>query len=252
MGLKGWQWLFIMEGVPACVMGLITLRLLRDNPKDASWLSDEERAALLDSLARESASRPKKNLFAAIKEKKVLILTGILFSYWIGINGIAIWLPLILKGHGLSDMQVGVVSSIPYLVASGAMIYWARYMDRTRKYLINLIAACLLAGAGLALSVVSDNLVPALIGITLGVIGLSSARPAFYSLPSRYLTGVAAAGGLAFINSVGSLGGYVGPWMVGRLKDTTGSFSAGMLAMAGMLVVAAVLTWILKMVTQEA
>lgn len=251
-GLKGWQWLFILEGLPACVMGLITLRVLRDQLDQAPWLSAAEHAALAETLTREDASRTRKSLLAALRDPKVLILTGILFSYWIGINGIAIWLPLLLKSHGLSDMAVGWLSALPYLVGAGAMMIWARVMDRTGQYLLNLVLACLVAAAGLAFSIVFASLVPALIGITIGVIGLSSVRPAFYSLPSRYLTGAAAAGGIAFINSIGSLGGYVGPWLVGLLKDKTQSFTPGMLAMSAMLVVAALLTWLLRSVTKEA
>jgi MFS transporter, ACS family, tartrate transporter len=249
-GLKGWQWLFIIEGLPACLMGLITLRILRDKPDEAAWLSPAERSAIHGALAEEEATRPKKNLLAALRDPKVLILTSILFSYWIGINGVAIWLPLILKGHGLSDGAVGWLSAVPYLVGAGAMMIWARHMARTGRHMLNLALACLVSAAGLAFSIVFASLVPALIGISVGVIGLSSARPAFYSLPSRYLTGAAAAGGIAFINSVGSLGGYVGPWMVGLLKDWTQSFTAGMLAMSAMLVVAALLTGLLGTMTK--
>ncbi len=251
-GLKGWQWLFIMEGLPACLMGLLTLVKLRDTPADADWLSAAERDVLTETLSRETAARPRHNLLAAIADIRVVILTGILFSYWIGINGIAIWLPLILKNHQLTDIQVGFLSSVPYLIASIAMIIWARFMDRTGQYLLNLILACLVAAAGLAFSVLNEALAPAMFGLTVAVIGLSSVRPAFYSLPSRYLTGIAAAGGLAFINSVGSLGGYVGPWMVGMLKDSTGSFAPGTFAMSAMLVVAALLTGILKAIVREA
>lgn len=250
-GLKGWQWLFILEGLPACIMGLITLKVLRDHPKDADWLTEGERGALIEALSQESASRTKKSFLAAIRDPKVLILTGILFSYWIGINGIAIWLPLILKNHGLSTTQIGFMSGVPYLVGAVAMIFWARFMERSGQYLFNMIAACLLTAAGFTFSVVYDSLAPAMVGITLAVVGLSSVRPAFYSLPSRFLTGAAAAGGLAFINSIGSLGGYVGPWMVGVLKDQTGKFEAGMLAMAAMLVVAAALTLVLKWVAKQ-
>ena len=138
-GLKGWQWLFIMEGLPACLMGLLTLVKLRDTPADADWLSAAERDVLTETLSRETAARPRHNLLAAIADIRVVILTGILFSYWIGINGIAIWLPLILKNHQLTDIQVGFLSSVPYLIASIAMIIWARFMDRTGQYLLNLI-----------------------------------------------------------------------------------------------------------------
>ena len=232
-------------------MGVLTLMMLRDDPREATWLTDGERKALLDALERERTSRPKKDFLAALKDGKVWILTGILFSYWLGINGIAIWLPLILKGHGLTDMQIGWLSAVPYLVASVAMIAWARYMDRTGQHLANLAATCLVAAAGFVISVLFASLVPAMIGMTFAVIGLSSARPAFYSLPSRYLTGAAAAGGMAFINSIGSLSGYVSPWIMGVLKDATGSFNAGLLGLAAMLVVSAALTGVLRAVTRE-
>jgi MFS family permease len=251
LGWKGWQWVFILEGLPACVMGVLTLIVLRDTPSEATWLTPAERSALLAALETERIARPRKNFLAALNDPKVWILTAILFSYWLGINGIAIWLPLILKGHGLSDGEIGWYSAFPYLVASVAMIVWARYMDRTGQHLANLAATCLLAAAGFGLSVVFGSLIPAMIGITLAVIGLSSARPAFYSLPSRYLSGAAAAGGIAFINAVGSLSGYVAPWIMGVLKDATGSFDAGLLGLAGMLVIAALLTWFLRLFTRE-
>lgn len=250
-GLKGWQWLFILEGLPACLMGVLTLLMLRDKPEDANWLSKEERVALLDTLARESARIPQHNFLATLRDPKVWIMTGILFFYWIGINGIAIWLPLILKGQGLSNVAIGFLAGLPYLIASVVMIGWARWMDRSGRHMVHLAAACVVAAAGLAFAVAFDALTPALIGIVFAVIGLSSARPAFYSLPSRYLTGVAAAGGMALINAVGSLGGYVGPWMVGVLKDATHSFAAGMIAMSAMLVVAAILTGVLMAVTRQ-
>ncbi|KMO33544.1 MFS transporter [Methylobacterium aquaticum] len=251
LGWKGWQWLFVVEGLPACIMGVLTLMFLRDTPKEATWLTTEERGALIEALERESTSRPRKDFLAALRDGKVWLLTGILFSYWLGINGIAIWLPLILKGHGLSTVAIGWLSAVPYLVASVAMIVWARYMDRTGRHLANLAATCLVASAGFVISVMFGSLIPAMIGITFAVIGLSSARPAFYSLPSRYLAGAAAAGGIAFINAVGSLSGYVAPWIMGVLKGATGSFNAGLLGLAAMLVVSASLTGVLSLVTRE-
>ena len=178
-------------------------------------------------------------------------MVGILFCYWIGINGIAIWLPLMLKGHGLSTFSVGLLSGVPYLVAAVVMIVWARLMERHGRHLLHLALACVVSAAGLIFAVVFSSLLPALVGMVFAVIGLSAARPAFYSLPSRYLTGIAAAGGMAFINSMGSLGGYVGPWMVGVLKDTTHSYAPGMLAMSVSLALAALLTWGLAVYTRH-
>ena len=251
LGLHGWQWLFLIEGLPACIMGVITLYVLRDTPAEADWLSAEERTALLDTLEREQVAKPRKDILAALGDLRVWLMTGILFTYWLGINGIGLWLPLILKGKGLDDVSVGFLSAVPYLVASVAMIFWARHMDRTGQHMLNLMATCLLAAVGFVISVVFPALVPSMIGITLAVIGLSSTRPAFYSLPARYLTGASAAAGMAFINSVGSLSGYVAPWMMGVVKDATGSFDLGLVALALMLVVSASLTWVLRMVTCE-
>ncbi|RYC30270.1 MFS transporter [Lichenibacterium minor] len=252
LGLHGWQWLFLTEGLPACVMGVLTLLFLRDDPRDATWLTPAEAEVLDEALTLERTSRPRKDVRGALKDWRVWLLTAILFSYWLGINGIGIWLPLILKGHGLGDTAVGWLSAVPYLAASVAMIAWARHMNRTGQHLANLATTCLLAAAGFVVSVLWGSLAPAMVGITLAIIGLSSARPAFYALPSRYLSGAAAAGGMAFINAVGSLSGYVSPWIIGRLKDATGSFDAGLLGLAGMLVVSAALTLALRALTRSA
>jgi nitrate/nitrite transporter NarK len=180
------------------------------------------------------------------------MLTVILFFYIIGILGIGVWLPLILKSHGhLSNLQVGFLSAVPYIVGSVAMIPWARRVDKTRKYINNLAMAEFVAASGFVFAVIFSSLIPALIGITVAVIGLSSIRPFFYIMPSRFLTGAAAAGGIGFINGFGNLGGMVGPVMVGWLKDATGSYTAGMLGMAGTLVIAILLTLSLKLVVKE-
>jgi MFS family permease len=252
LGLTGWQWIFITEGLPACLCGLLTLFLLADGPQDAKWLTQPERDALLEMLGKERREREKRSFLPALKDIRVLMLTAILFFYIIGILGIGVWLPLILKGHGhLSNLQVGFLSAIPYIVASVAMIPWARQVDRSGRYIKNLALAQLVAAVGFVFSVIFSSLVPALIGITVAVIGLSAIRPSFYVMPSRFLTGAAAAGGIGFINGVGNLGGMVGPIMVGWLKDATGSYAAGMLGMAGTLLIAMLLTLMLKLVVKN-
>ncbi len=208
-GLHGWQWLFLIEGVPACLMGVLTLVLLRDHPSEANWLDPDERAALLEVLERDRSATPKKDLLVALRDVRVWLMTGILFTYWLGINGIIYWLPLILKGKGMGDVSIGFLSAVPYLAASVVMIVWARHMDRTGQHLLNLIGTCVLAALGFVISFMFPAIVPSMVGITLAVVGLSSTRPAFYSLPARYLSGATAAAGMAFINSVGSLSGYV-------------------------------------------
>ncbi|MHC2440001.1 MFS transporter [Bradyrhizobium sp. USDA 4451] len=247
-GLAGWQWMFLLEGLPACVLGILCLVLLADTPEQAGWLTREERQALLAALASDKHDKPKKDLWAAMQDVRVLMLTAITFAFTIGSYGIGIWLPLILKSHGLSNMQVGWLSAIPYLFATIGMLFWARLVDRKGRKIYNLMAALILGALGLALSVVFSSLVPALACLTLALVGTISARTVFYTIPQSFLTGAAAAGGIAFINSVGAFGGFVGPYMVGFLKDATGSFNAGMIGMAAILVVATAIAGSLKLV----
>ncbi|MGY4158411.1 ACS family tartrate transporter-like MFS transporter [Bradyrhizobium sp. USDA 4461] len=247
-GLAGWQWMFLLEGLPACVLGILCLVLLADTPEQAGWLTREERQALLAALASDKHDKPKKDLWAAMQDVRVLMLTAITFAFTIGSYGIGIWLPLILKSHGLSNMQVGWLSAIPYLFATIGMLFWARLVDRKGRKIYNLMAALILGALGLTLSVVFSSLVPALACLTLALVGTISARTVFYTIPQSFLTGAAAAGGIAFINSVGAFGGFVGPYMVGFLKDATGSFNAGMIGMAAILVVATAIAGSLKLV----
>ncbi|PAY03718.1 MFS transporter [Bradyrhizobium sp. UFLA03-84] len=247
-GLAGWQWMFLLEGLPACLLGVLCLLLLADTPEQARWLTPEERHALLGALASDKHDKPKKDLWAAMQDIRVLMLTAITFAFTIGSYGIGIWLPLILKSHGLSNMQVGWLSAIPYLFATIGMLFWARLVDRKGQKIYNLMAALILGALGLALSVAFSSLVPALACLTLALVGTISARTVFYTIPQSFLTGAAAAGGIAFINSVGAFGGFVGPYMVGFLKDATGSFNAGMIGMAAILVVATGIAGSLKLV----
>jgi MFS transporter, ACS family, tartrate transporter len=246
LGLAGWQWMFIIEGLPLCLIGVATLYLLVDHPKDATWLSAEERHALLDMLANETRENVQKDLWAAFRDVRVLMLTGITFSFTVGAYGVGIWLPLILKGHGLSNLNVGFISAIPYLITTVVMLAWMRLVERTGKKIFNLAAACFLAALALGASVFFGQLVLSLAFVSLALIGAITARTIFWTIPVGFLSGPAAAGGLAFINSVGATGGFVGPFMMGWLKDATGSFQAGMLAMSAILLCATGLSLSLK------
>ena len=241
LGLSGWRWLFLIEGLPT--VGLIALRVLVDKPVDAAWLTGEERSELL-TVIEDEPRVGRRSFMIALRDKRTSLLAAIFFLLILGVLGPAYWMPLILKSHGLSDTQVGWVSAGPYLVAAGAMVLSGRLMDRTGGQVFYLAGACLIAAAGFAFSVFYDALLPALIGLTIALAGLGAARPAFFSIPPQFLTGLAAAGGLALINSAGSLGGVVGPFAVGWLKDATGSFRAGLYSLAGALVLAALLTFV--------
>ncbi|APG14866.1 MFS transporter [Bradyrhizobium ottawaense] len=237
-GLAGWQWMFLLEGLPACLLGLLCFVLLADKPAEASWLTPGEREALLQELAKEEYANVKKDVWPAMKDVRVLMLTGIAFAFTIGSFGIGIWLPLILKTHNLSDMQVGWLSAVPYLFVSVGMLFWAGLVDRKGYKIYNLMAALMLGAIGLLFSAVLSSLLTTLICLTLALVGTISARTILYTMPQTFLTGAAAAGGIAFINSFGAFGAFVGPYMVGSLKDATGSFNAGMIGMAMILIVA--------------
>ncbi|WP_197489410.1 MFS transporter [Bradyrhizobium sp. DOA1] len=245
--LAGWQWMFLIEGLPACLLGFLCLVLLADTPDKAAWLTPREREALLGELAGEKHDRVRKDLWAATKDVRVVMLTGITFAFTISSYGIGIWLPLILKSHNLNNMQVGWLSAMPYFFVTIGMLLWARLVDRKGQKISNLIAALMLGATGLVLSVMLTSLVPALTCMTLALIGTISARTILYTIPQSFLTGPAAAGGIAFINSIGAFGAFVGPYMVGFLKDRTGSFETGMIGMAIILVVATCIAGNLKL-----
>jgi MFS transporter, ACS family, tartrate transporter len=251
-GIAGWQWMFIIEGAPAVVLGILTYRLLVDHPRDAKWLTPAEREALMEALAAERRDRPRHNLLAAIKDSRVIVLTIIQFGFTLGTYGIVMWLPLILKGHGLSAMQIGLISAPPYLAAAAGMLLWAQFVDRHPNRVLHLTLSCALATVGLAASVVFSELVPSLIALTVALLGITAARTIFWTIPPRFLVGTAAAGGIAFINSVGILGGFFGPYLMGWLRELTGSFSAGLMMMAGVLLITSVAAASLRLLLRDA
>ncbi len=181
----------------------------------------------------------------------MLILAGVQFGFTLGSYGIGIWLPLIVKEHGTSNLIVGFIAAVPYLFACLGMLIWAWYVDRSGQKILNLTIACLLAVIGLAASVATGSFLLGLVGLTLALIGVTAARAIFWTIPTRFLTGVAAAGGLAFINMIGTMGGFVGPAMMGWLRDVTGSFTAGLLAMAAIMLAATLMAASLKLVVRH-
>jgi ACS family tartrate transporter-like MFS transporter len=250
-GLAGWQWLFLLVSLPCIPLGLLILRFLTDDPKSATWLTTEERDALQHVLSSEVRERPHSSLLAALKDSRVLILAVIQFGFTLASYGIGIWLPLMLKEFHISTITVGWTSAIPYLFASVGMIAWARVVDQYGRRIVNLALACLLGGVGLLAPIIFDTLPVAVIGFSVALIGVTAARAIFWTIPTRFLTGVAAAGGLAFINSVGTAGGFVGPSMMGWLREFSGSYVVGLVAMAAIMVAAMVASLSLKLVVSK-
>jgi MFS family permease len=251
-GLAGWQWLFIIEGLPAAVLGIAALRVLPDRPEDAPFLTEQERRLVRARIDSERRERETRHLLPALKDPRVLILTVAQFGFTAGSYGVGIWLPQIMKDAQLSNLKIGFLTGACYVVASVAMIVWAAWVDRSGRKIRNLSLACLIAAAGLGLAIATTSFWVSLFWIIVALSGITSARAIFWTIPTRFLTGLAAAGGLAFINSIATLGGFVGPYAMGWLRDATGSFSAGLMAMSGLLVLATVMSWSLKLfVTQE-
>jgi sugar phosphate permease len=250
-GLRGWQWLFVIEGLPVVLLGVATLWLLPDRPEDATFLTAEERQLVRAALEAEAREREKRHLMTALKDPRVLLLAASQFGFIAGSYAIGIWLPQIMKDAQLSNVRIGFVTGACYLVASVAMIGWAEWVAHTGKKITHLALACLASAIGLFLAVVFTNFWVSLAWITLALIGTTAARAILWTIPTRFLTGLAAAGGLAFINSVATVGGFVGPYAMGWLRDATGSFAAGLMAMAGLLLLSTLMSWSLKLFVER-
>ena len=248
LGLQGWQWLFLVEGLPVVLVGLVVLNVLADTPETATWLSDDEKRVVRHRLDSEKRPKEVSHLSSAIKDVRVLILAAIQFGFLVGSYGIGIWLPQMLRAGNISDLSIGFVTSACYAVASVGMIVWATYVDRTRSSKVtHLSLSCVMAAVGFIGAIVfADTFWLSVVWVAVALTGVNGARAIFWSIPPRFLTGMAAAGGLAFINSIGVLGGFVGPSIMGFLNDQTGSYSAGLMALSGFLIMSASLAWFLK------
>jgi MFS transporter, ACS family, tartrate transporter len=250
-GLAGWKWLFIIEGIPAALLGIAAFWVLPDGPEDATFLTEDERRLVRARIASERREKEQRHLLPALKDPRVLILALAQFGFTAGSYGVGIWLPQILKTAQLSNLEIGFITGGCYVVASIAMVVWAARVDRSGRKIGNLALACLVATLGLVAAILTPNIWLSLSWITLALIGITAARAVFWTIPTRFLTGLAAAGGFAFINSIGTLGGFVGPYAVGWLRDATGSFSAGLLAMAALLALSTAMSWSLRFVVKE-
>jgi MFS family permease len=251
-GLAGWKWLFIVVSLPCVPLGVMVLRMLADRPQDASFLSQAERDGMDALLASEVREKARHSVWAAIKDVRVIILAVVQLGFTLGSYGIILWLPQIMKTYHLSNLTVGLLSALPYVAATAGMLAWAWWVDRTGRRIGPLTITCFLAALGLAIAVLPGaGFLVAMAGLTLGLIGVTSARAVFWTIPTRFLTGVAAAGGLAFINMIGTTGGYFGPALMGWLRQETGSFEAGLLAMSGIMVASTAVAATLWLVMQR-
>ena len=247
-GLKGWQWMFILEAIPAILLGFVVLFYMTDRPEKATWLAEDEREWLVNTMNAENAAKGAKahhSIWSGLADLRVLALALIYFGTSAGLYTLGIWAPQIIGQFGLSTMQVGLLNAVPPAIAIIAMILWARHSDRTGERTWHVVIACLVAAVGLALAGVASSVVAVVAALTVVNVGISAAKPPLWSMPTMFLSGPAAAAGIATINSIGNLGGFAGPWAIGWIKDLTGSFLGGLYMVAGLLVLSAVLTLVL-------
>jgi MFS transporter, ACS family, tartrate transporter len=248
MGLSGWQWMFIIEAVPALILGVMVLFYMTDRPEKAKWLRDDERnwlVATMNAEAAKKAATASHSVWRGLADPRVIALSLVYFGTSAGLYTLGIWAPQIIKEFGLSSLQVGFLNALPGIVAIVAMVLWARHSDRSGERTWHVVGACLLASLGLVLAGFAGSVLAVLLALTLVNVGISSAKPPLWSMPTLFLSGSAAAAGIATINSIGNLGGFVGPAMIGWIKDITGSFQGGLFFVAGLLVLSAILTLVL-------
>jgi len=244
-GLHGWQWLLILEGLPATLLGFVCWFTLTDKPEDAKWLSPAERRWLAEVLAAERqaiAARHSSRLKDAFTNWRVLVCAAVNFCAIIGSVGLGLWMPQIIKGLGFGVMAVGFVAAIPYICGAVAMMLWARLSDRGGER-SRFVASGLLVGA-LSLIVcayAASSTLLTIVALCGAVIGIMCYQSTFWPIPSSFLTGSAAAGGLAMIVSIGNLGGFAGPYLIGVIRQSTDSFSWALISVAAFLALAAIL-----------
>ena len=241
-GLKGWQWLFLLEGLPTVLVGLLVLAVLPNKPRDARWLTAEEKASLQQTIDREVRAVEKAHgitLGQMFRDPRILGLALIYVANTMANLGLAFFLPQIVKGLGVSNLNIGLITAIPYIFGTIGILVWGHLSDRCDERRWSLFSALALIAIGLAGAAYLGNSFAAIAFISLAAIGIYGAKAPFWALPSAFLTGSAAAAGIAMINSLGNLGGFFGPTLMGAVKETTSSFGMGLYVLAAIALAAA-------------
>jgi sugar phosphate permease len=241
-GLAGWQWLFLVEGFPAVALGFVVLAALTVHPRDAGWLTAAQRAALAQRLAAEAREQRDADATMALTEPRTWLLAIVYFTIPVTLYGIGFWLPQMLKqASGAGDFTIGLLSAIPYACGAAAMVVVGQHSDRVGERRWHVLLPALLGAAGLALSPLGSGTAWTVATLSIAMLGLASMFGPFWALATAPMRGTAAAASIALINSVGNIGGFVGPSMLGAINDATHSFAAGLFAIAAMLAAGAAL-----------
>lgn len=240
-GLHGWQWLFIIEAIPALVLGLFTLVWLPDRPATAAWLPAAERDWLMRRLAADEAqigTGPAVSMWKVLTNSRVLLLALVYAGSTASNYGLTLWQPQIIKSFGLSNMQVGLLNSVPFAFGCVAMIWWGRRSDRVMERRWHTALPLFLCGAGLVACLGFTTLWPTIIALCVTLVGVYALKGPFWAIVTEGLPLAISAASIAAINSVGNLAGFVGPFLIGYIKDQTGSFVLGLLPLIGFAFVA--------------
>jgi ACS family tartrate transporter-like MFS transporter len=239
LGLHGWRWMFIIEGALAVAAGIAAFFKLANGPATAGWLTAEQRAWLTRTLAEERDERAKVRHFGVLEtlcNRRVLVLSLCIFLNITALFGVTLWMPQIIEGFGdVTAVQSNLLTAVPYLCAAIAMAVNAYLSDRRDERRFHILVPALLGAAGLVLAVATGSPVAGLAGLCVGASGILASNVLFWGIPSMFLTGAAAAAGIAMVNSIGNLGGFVGPYLTGWTKDVFGSHTVSMCLLAAMV-----------------
>jgi MFS transporter, ACS family, tartrate transporter len=244
-GLRGWQIMYITEAIPTVLIGIVTLFVLTDRPEQAKFLTAEEKTWLAGRLAAERKAKEAVKTFGmwqAMFDPKVLLLSLNYFGIVVASLGMLIFIPQIIKSIGsTSNMMAGWLTMIPYICGGISLVVWGRYSDRTHERRWNLLGACLVSAIGLFIAGYMMGTWWSLVGMSIAAMGFYGSKGPFWAMPPMFLTGTAAAASIAWINSIGNLGGFFGPWYVGVMKDMTGSYAGGLYGLAILCLGAAII-----------
>jgi D-galactonate transporter len=240
-GWAGWQWMFLIEAVPSVLIGLAAFFYLDDGIRKAKWLSEEEKTLLENNIAKEAQKDACHSLRGVLGNAKVWLCCLIYFCFVMGVYGVSFWLPSMIKASGIDNpLQIGLLSTIPYAAAVVGMILVGRHADRTQERRWHLAIPAMIGALGLVVSAAfSDSTVVTLAALTVATFGIMTTTPLFWSLPTAFLGGAAAAAGIAMINSLGSMAGFVSPYIMGWIKQLTGSHDLGIYLIAVSLLIGA-------------
>jgi D-galactonate transporter len=243
-GLHGWQWMFLLEAIPSVIIGVVVYFYLDDRITSAKWLKDEERDMLQKRIQEEESDKEHVPMMQVFKSGRMWTMSAIYFTMAMSLYGVSFWLPTIIKGMGVTDnLEIGMLSSLPWIAAVFSMLLFARSADKMRERRWHVVIPMLMGSTGLILSVLlSGNHYLSFAALILACMGIVSAIPLFWSLPTAFLVGAGAAAGIAAINSIANLAGFLAPYLVGWLKQLTSSTDSGMYLLAAVLVIGAAIT----------